>query len=149
MDSLSNFLTHSAKFPPFANLWLVKQFLCICRQTADGIGLKFCKWTYHATPALSLLNPMHLQTNHWSYSAKIRQTNSLPDSQAWLLFGNAPLNFCHLSVSYFASSLRILIDKRWSHCTQILSMNSLLELAGFINICQHSAGYQMTFYRLR
>ena len=35
---LSNLWSHTAEFQPFSSLWLVKQFLHICRPTVDQIG---------------------------------------------------------------------------------------------------------------
>ena len=42
----ANFWSCSIEFLPFPGLWLVEQFLCICRQTADRTELKFGGWTH-------------------------------------------------------------------------------------------------------
>ena len=47
---LINFWSCSAKFPPFPGLWLVEQFLCICKRTADWIELKFGGQTRYGPP---------------------------------------------------------------------------------------------------
>ena len=67
--SLINLWSHSAEFPPFPGLWLVKQFLPICRCTANLMELKF-GWSTHYGPP-----------------------------QVWLTFGHAPLHSCHFPAS--------------------------------------------------
>ena len=47
--SIINFWMLFTEFPPFSSIWLVDQFLHICRQTADQIELKFGRWTHHGT----------------------------------------------------------------------------------------------------
>ena len=47
---LINFWSHCTDFLLFPGLWLVKQFPCISRQTADPIGLKFGGPTHYGIP---------------------------------------------------------------------------------------------------
>ena len=60
MGLLNNFWSCSTEFSSFPGHWLVEQFLCIYRQTADRIRLKFGGQTHYGPP------------------------------QAWLTFGQAP-----------------------------------------------------------
>ena len=62
MDSFINFKSHNAKLLLFPGLWLIMTFLCISRQTTQGIHLKLCGYIHYGTP------------------------------QDWLAFSQAPLN---------------------------------------------------------
>ena len=83
--SLINFQACFDEFPPFLGLWLLEQFLCISRQTADWIELKFGGWILYGTP------------------------------QAWLTFGHVLLNFhsflvCDLLMNCCSFTHKILIE---------------------------------------
>ena len=66
-SDLIDFWSCSNEFPLFSGLWLVEQFLRICQQNPDQIGLKFDEPTHYGPP------------------------------QAWLTFGYAPVNLGHFS----------------------------------------------------
>ena len=78
-----NFCSHSSEFPPFPGLWLVEQFLYICRQTVDQIELKFCGpihyrlplalWTFGHAP----LNPSSDLIPHPTHPPPPKKQNQL------------------------------------------------------------------------
>ena len=69
-----NFWSCSNEYSLFPDLWLVEQFLCICRQTTDQIRLKFGGQMHYGAP------------------------------QAWLTFLHTPLNFyCLLAYNWLNS----------------------------------------------